>query len=657
MTQQHPPEDFSVNNNRSLQQLAWAIEASVGQFKLILARCNYASLRDRLIDQLREICSVEIQVLYLRQSQRTLYTAIREEFGDNLQALMVVGLDSLQDLPQMLTSANQVREEFRKSFAFPLVLWINAEVHQQLMQLAPDLESWATTKNFAIANSELIDLLQQTAAQLFDNYLSLSLEICIEIKSAWQDLQYYKQDLTPQLKANCDFLLGLVESINRNLDAAIEYYQQSLLFWQENHNLERQGKILTQITICHYEKEKNRPHNLPQTRSLVRDFQSSGLLINNFLQRALDAFTAAQRPDLIADSIDKFGVILRYLQAWEQFKTLAEQALIFHESENNTIKIAQDYGFLAEVALAQKNWQQSQELAQKALDILSTNHQFAQAEIDQLQKILLIIAQAQQHLKQYQSAIDNLTAAREIGITKNDPQIYIHILRILQKLFYQQQQYLSAFDAKLERRSVEQQFGLRAFIGAGRLQATKRLETPNFTPKRIDNQGSVAPEIAASGRQLDVDRLIERIGRNDRKLIVIHGQSGVGKSSLVNAGLVPALRKQAIGIQDNLPVVMRVYTNWMEELGRLLGVSGEAVLRLTSATLSTRRSVTEEQGGEGVLPSEAQGSRVFDTQPRVFDTRSPVSDTQPRVFDTHAPVSDTQPRVFDTRSPVSDTQP
>ncbi|NEP29217.1 MAG: hypothetical protein F6K49_47600, partial [Moorea sp. SIO3I6] len=64
--------------------------------------------------------------------------------------------------------------------------------------------------------------------------------------------------------------------------------------------------------------------------------------------------------------------------------------------------------------------------------------------------------------------------------------------------------------------------------------------------------------------------MLERIGSNDYKLIVIHGESGVGKSSLVNGGLVPGLQQTVIGTEEVLPVVMAVYTNWVEELGRLL---------------------------------------------------------------------------------------
>ncbi|MEI1377640.1 hypothetical protein PQG02_06015 [Nostoc sp. UHCC 0926] len=57
-----------------------------------------------------------------------------EEFGHKTAAcVMVVGLETVQDLVIMLTSANQVRQEFG--------MWIDDEIFKQLMQVAADLES------------------------------------------------------------------------------------------------------------------------------------------------------------------------------------------------------------------------------------------------------------------------------------------------------------------------------------------------------------------------------------------------------------------------------------------------------------------------------------------------------------------------------------
>ncbi|AFZ22944.1 WD40 repeat-containing protein [Cylindrospermum stagnale PCC 7417] len=597
-------------NEKALQQLAWAIEGSQGKFKLILAKCNYVSLRDRLIARLPEICKLEISVLYVQESARTLYSAIREEVGDGVQAMMVVGLDSLPGLPQMLTADNQVREEFRKNFAFPLVLWINDDVHKRLMELAPDLESWATTRNFAIAPDQLIDFLQQTAKQLLHNHLTLTLEKSTEIKSAWQDLQTSGQILEPESKANCNFLLGFVAFSNYQLDSAISNYQQSLTYWQAVNNLKLQFKILSHITYCHYKQAKqlqnqNTSSILPSPSrggaegEVSLDWQAT----KKSLQQCLELLKAAESPDLGTYLIDNFGGILQDLQYWETLETLANNALSVHQAEGNQIKIAQDYGYLAEVALARKNRLNAKELAEKALIILA---RLPNQETDKLiilqhhSSSLFILSQAHRNLNQYQAAINNLETAKKLGVTGNNAHFYIKILNNLQLLLFQQKQYLQAFDIKLERRSIEQQFGLRAFIGAGWLQTIKQAFLDGLHVTSV--QENLALEIAASGRQLDVERLIERIARPDYKLIAIYGQSGVGKSSLVNAGLVPALKKKAIGIQDNLPVVMRVYTNWAEELGRLMvealqergrGAGGGLELGTTSPKLETTSSKLE----------------------------------------------------------------
>ncbi|NEU81208.1 ribosome assembly protein 4, partial [Nostoc sp. UIC10630] len=583
MTDSQSSQDAHINSDRSLKQLAWAIESSVGQFKLILARCNYASLRDRLISRLQEICQVEIRILAVQQSNRTLYTAIQEEFGAEIPAcVMVVGLESVQNLSVMLTSANQVREEFRKNFAFPLVLWIDDEIYKQLIQLAPDLESWATTRDFAISTQELVDFITKTANQWFSNSFNFSVDVYIklenELETAQRDLLNKPDVYNLEIQANLESLLGFIKQINNQKDSALEHYHKALELWQQNHNLEQWAKVLGEIGFCYYLKAfKHQDINHP-------DWQATW----HYIQEYINFINRLKSPDLIANAVIKFGDILRDLQKWETLQSLSEQGLVIHRANNKLRELAKDYGFLAEVALAQNNWVKANQLVKQALEVFATITNLESANISGLlsnitEKVLkskdfslyqFILGRSQYHLGQIQEATLSLENAKDVGNSLEDVRLFLDILRFLQQLYFEQKKYLKAYKIKQQRRSIEQQFGLRAFIGAGRLEATKQAFVE--TLRSNSPQGNIAPEIAASGRLLDIERLIERMGRPDYKLIVIHGQSGVGKSSLVNAGLLPALKNKAIGTQDYLPVVMRVYTNWVEELGRLLGESEES---------------------------------------------------------------------------------
>jgi WD40 repeat protein len=72
------------------------------------------------------------------------------------------------------------------------------------------------------------------------------------------------------------------------------------------------------------------------------------------------------------------------------------------------------------------------------------------------------------------------------------------------------------------------------------------------------------------GREQEVNELIQRIRSTNHNLIVIHGQSGVGKTSILNAGLIPRVQQQAIGYREALPIMLRVYQDWVGDLGNNL---------------------------------------------------------------------------------------
>ena len=96
-----------------------------------------------------------------------------------------------------------------------------------------------------------------------------------------------------------------------------------------------------------------------------------------------------------------------------------------------------------------------------------------------------------------------------------------------------------------------------------------------LNPAVVDlaTQGRVAREIIASGRQQDIENLKIRINSHQHTLTIIHGPSGVGKSSIITAGLIPALKQGCIRTRYVLPVVLPVYNEWVSRLGKKLAES------------------------------------------------------------------------------------
>ncbi len=146
MTDLYSSDETAHPHSLSLHRLDRAISLSQGQFCLILASCNSVAVRSQLVQEFPVNLSVDIQHLCLPPSVKTLYTTMHQAL-ENKQpnALMIFGLESVISIEQLLTATNFVRDDFRKDFAFPVILWVNDEIMQKLVRLAPDFKNWAAS--------------------------------------------------------------------------------------------------------------------------------------------------------------------------------------------------------------------------------------------------------------------------------------------------------------------------------------------------------------------------------------------------------------------------------------------------------------------------------------------------------------------------------
>ncbi|MEG3895593.1 MULTISPECIES: WD40 domain-containing protein [unclassified Microcoleus] len=687
-------QETASYNERSLKTLVRSIAMSQQQFSLILVRCNYEQLRQHWAQRLREISSVPIQDILLSASVKTLYTTlqantipIESSAVGSASALMVFGLETVVAIDELMASTNQVRDEFRKNFSCPVILWVTDDIVTKMIRLAPDFKSWAAaTIKFEMAVDELINFLTGRADTIFKvgelnqelgsstagtlasfvtretdwekraqeceispserfltfnsgpqngrqsdvrSYSPLSpgntLDLAIgslsrrELELALRDLQNRGQELEPALKASLQFVLGRDYYVSDQTETALIHYQESLVFWQqqtgnwelanwehsENRStvssslsnpvpnilfLEREGIVLFHIALCHRLQAARNP--VANRHHWEQAWMS--------LEQSRNAFSLAERPELVAEVTAHLGQVLQRLKAWGELQALAENSLQLHFTYGTASQLAQDYGFLAEVALQQSRWSQARQLAELALAILDQTPNDLRLLIEDLRlgfegnypefvgtnessndpkskiqhpksdrsSYLLLLARSLRELGQWEAAVHSLELAQAQSEPKYDPRLYIDILTELQAVYFEQGEYLKAFRIKKTQRSIEYQYGFRAFIGASQLQQQRQAVNPSSPSAQ--NQAAIAAEMTAYSRQTDINRLLERISRDDHKLTIIHGPSGVGKSSLVNAGLVPALKNITPGARDTLPVVVKVYTDWLVELENAL---------------------------------------------------------------------------------------
>ncbi|PSN80369.1 sugar-binding protein, partial [filamentous cyanobacterium CCP4] len=324
-----------------------------------------------------------------------------------------------------------------------------------------------------------------------------------------------------------------------------------------------------------------------------REFEPACQQACRYFEQAVQTFDEAQRPELAARYINYWAEALHRLEAWDALETVATRAMALHQAQANPIRQARAEGFLAEVDLARENHSAAQRHAEAALALIqpfadgsaaaSTADRDFYAWVNSFHRswYLFSLGKAQMGQGQVDAAVQTLEQVQRITQPEYDPQLYSQMLEYLRQGYFEQGHYLQAFETRRQKEAIESRFNFRAFVGAGRLQPKQQITNPALPT------GGHGPDlIMASGRRQDVQRLMTRLEQDEFVLTVVYGPSGVGKSSILYAGLMPALSKSFPEGRSTLPVLVRGYRDWPDEVNQALA-----------------RALQQQSDGDGIPPA------------------------------------------------------
>ncbi len=581
-------ETIADNNRDAMRRLMRIVTRSQG-FSLSIALCNYRLLQKRVLRELRsqlaahDLPETAIAILEIEPDAKTLLAPIQKLMGEvhklpteqKPKVLMVLGLDAVTEIEAVLKSANRVREEFANCLEFPMVLWLSDRTQDILTREANDLANWTTAGaiEFQLEAVELKTLVQNSLNAIFNRYLQpqgLGLGNAnlrqMELMTAIAELESQQIEIDQELRAGLDFAFGCMAMTAGEVEKAQDLFQRSLTFWRQSGVQPQQAVCLLQLGMCAQNKAfRDRYHKQP--------FYESA---RTYLAESIAIFRDLKKRELVALYINFLTAIMEESQAFEDLESLANEALALHQAYPNLLREAHDRGILASVKLWQRDYIGAKEFADSALALYregETLHlsNFAPSQRYAYCKLELWLAKALEGLGERQGAIARLESVRDQWNHQYDAQSYVAVLEELRSLYTAAGLYLEAFETKQHQRSVEQQYGLRAFIGAGTLNPKREANNPDMYTALLLQSDHIAQEIEASGRMPDVNRLVDRIGQARFPLTIVHGDSGAGKSSILSGGVIPALRlRESFDGRKVLVLAIKNYKDWSAEIQQQL---------------------------------------------------------------------------------------
>ena len=529
--------DVTVKNEKVLRQVARAVHLSQGQFSLMRLRCDYRRLRLEWSERLRQFCQTEyglsVPILELEATDDRLYAQLKA-FVDGVpevpHGVQVVGFEALRDRETLFSTANQIRETLRESFPLPLLFWLDEASVVQLMASANDLHSWSTGKRFLASGRVLRETLQAKAEGLVRQVLTaddaalvggvplVSAAVGQEIRRINQVLTEAEEPLAAEVETGLTLLLGRLAYEQGDWAEAGRQWERCLALCsaQVESNPEGRGAVLFQLGLVALKRAEE--------EMAARELTAADKALEKaetLFQESVGVWQRVGHPE-IGERFRDCSVV-QLLSVWRRGQEVLNR--VGWGDEENPMEPVGQTG--------------SNDVGNPTEDESTREGVLGSAGANPI----------------YGKAMEILAPLVEME-SWGFPQLKLRGLAQLQRLYFGWGEYGRAFEVRQAQEAEERVAGVRAFIGAGRLQPG----VGRWGGSRSHSLTSgLLPEIEQSGRGEDVRELLARIDRYDCRLIVIYGPSGVGKSSLVTAGLIPALRGTVLGGRENWPIVIRRY--------------------------------------------------------------------------------------------------
>ncbi len=572
-----------THNDQSLEELETLLLDCQGEFCLIFAICNFNDLQSEKIKQLTQIMSghnFRLNIKSVPRNIKSLYSFCEKQnsSSETFDCLAITDLNKVNQIDTILTSANQIREKFKKQFYFPIVIWINNELLVKFIRQYHDFESWAYRIRFEQSLDKVQKSLQQTIDLVFDSVIHHRENIFLD-KTLQQNSQLYtyaevvaarngileEQLLSEEQKGNIEFILGYLSHqsyLQSELEKAESHYKKSLDIYQEINHYKNCGIASHYLGLIYLTKSVRNHQDRIQKARVAKDYFKQSIFYfeqGDFLYLKVKFF------NFLLVVCHLLGITTQQDGYWNELETLAQEILkIYDSSSPNTLpkdpfREAMIKGLLAEVERNRKNWIKSEQHAQQAYNLFEeARHNIQETEDflniqDKFNQVLYLftlgvaiweqakIISTNKRIQQekIKVSIKYLTKADRFSEPNYAPWLSIQIQDYLNKIYYFQGLYRKAFTYKLEKRSKETEFGFRAFIGAKKLKPDQEQINPALSPSEFSENISQAIQISSYNQ--DLFNIVKRL-RNKKRLTIIYGSSGIGKSSFIEAGLIPKIK-------------------------------------------------------------------------------------------------------------------